>query len=201
MKFRRKLKSKSEVPIVGYRVWRRESGYLVSITQAFRWPLRKPMVRDVFQDMGIHAVKTVTAALDLAPAYSVDVVGEVYLWGEVQEFTGGFLAEFAYPKRLFVPEDGDPTEVMKLEENYGVPVEMRSEIRNTKIPPAPQVAQFQIPNMAEIGRLLAQAQAGAMPPLKNAANNVNPFSQGISPFPQATGGFQNISRFTAGGIF
>lgn len=133
-------------PIVAYRVWNldRATMQLKSCTQDYLWPLRKKICRDVFNNKGVHAVKHLSRVLDdgapslynptgfpqgLWTEYKADVAGEVYLWGEVTEYQLGYKAEFAYPKSLWVPEDTDPMVVMKLEENYGVPVEMRKEFK------------------------------------------------------------------------
>lgn len=141
---------KSTEPIVGYRVWNldREKGILKSCVINVEWPKRKAMVRDsLTNDRGIHAVKDKRRMISPDPVptpwdpvginphyglwneYRADVAGSVYLWGEVQEHTEGYLAEFAYPKELFMPEDTDPCLVMMLEEHYGVPVTLREEFK------------------------------------------------------------------------
>jgi hypothetical protein len=121
------LQEQSTVPFTGYRVWGldREEGTLMSCTRRFIWPYRKPMVRDAIQNVGIHAVKNDLRVPTLFTEYAAHVAGSVYLWGEVKEYTEGYLAEFAYPKELWMPEDTDPLVIMKVEENYGVPVELR----------------------------------------------------------------------------
>lgn len=137
-------KSTSTDPIFGYRVWRldRETGLLKSANRTkYTWPKRCKLARDPLENMGIHAVKHVSRLITGAASnpfdpvgslwdeYTADVAGEVWLWGEVKECSLGYLAEFAYPKQLWVPEETDPTLVMMLEENYGVPVTMRSEFK------------------------------------------------------------------------
>jgi hypothetical protein len=124
------LQEQSTVPFTGYRVWGldREDGTLMSCTRRFIWPRRKPMVRDDIQNVGIHAVKNDLRVPTLFTEYVANVAGSVYLWGEVKEHTEGYLAEFAYPKELWMPEDTDPLVIMKVEENYGVPVELRSNL-------------------------------------------------------------------------
>lgn len=116
-------------PIVGYRVWKLKRGYLRSVSlDHHQWPLRKPMRKDEIDHEGIHALKDAAKLRELMGLYAADIAGSVYLWGEVKEFTEGYLAEFAYPKQFWMPEDSDPTIVMQVEDNYGVPVVLRADI-------------------------------------------------------------------------
>ena len=141
-------------PIVGYRVWKlkmldakidstptvfnpagmdvsiggRRTATLTSANQEAEWPFRKALERDEIRNMGIHAVKDGSYVEHLWHSYSADVAGSVYLWGEVKEHTQGYLAEFAYPKELWMPEETDPMLIMELEENYGVPVKLRADL-------------------------------------------------------------------------
>ena len=147
------LQEQSTVPFTGYRVWGldREEGTLVSCTRRFIWPHRKPLVRDFIQDVGIHAVKNDSRVPTLFTRYAAHVAGSVYLWGEVKEYTAGYLAEFAYPKELWMPEDTDPVVIMKIEENYGVPVELRSNLTRSLSAPiyrwAPNFYPVPLPKM------------------------------------------------------
>lgn len=51
------------------------------------------------------------------------VQGEVWMWGRVYEYTKGFRAEFAYPKRLFIPEDSPVAPLVDIAADaYGIPV-------------------------------------------------------------------------------
>lgn len=143
--------------VVGFRVWHltREGGLpkLKSVTQNFLWPYRKPLVRDVIYDMGIHAIKRASGGPSVSdPAglagglphlyfsYGAHIAGEVYLWGKVAEHTCGYLAEFAYPKRLFCPPEMDAITLMQLEDEYGVPCEYREEFAKQPAP-TPQMIQ------------------------------------------------------------
>lgn len=138
----------STEPIVGYRVWRLKDGRLQStyMTDYF-WPMRRRLTKDGLDNRGVHAVKNsdwlhqqytnlahsvVNDNESLWDTYQADVAGEVYLWGAVQENEFGYLAEYAYPKQLWMPEDTDPLIVMELEENYGVPVSLRKEFRKAR---------------------------------------------------------------------
>lgn len=133
-------------------------GLLVSSVKKEVWPARKRMSRGRKEDglgLGIHAAKSadrimippVYEALEddwmmfgglfgslfgkeagLWDEYRGQVAGEVSLWGEVKEFKHGYTAEFAYPKRLWVPETLDVMQFMRLEQNYGVPVETRADL-------------------------------------------------------------------------
>src|SRR6516162_3588335 len=125
---------KTTEPIVGYRVWSIETmggqPYLASSTQRdVLWPYRKRLEKDLFRDAGIHAAKDAKSMLSLWHSYDASVAGEVYLWGQVREFTGGYTAEFAYPKKLFMSPDADPTVIMMLEDGYGVEVTLRDEFK------------------------------------------------------------------------
>lgn len=138
----------STEPIVGYRVWKLKDGRLQStyMTDYF-WPMRRRLTKDGLDNRGVHAVKNsdwlhqryTTSAQSVVydneslwDTYQADVAGEVYLWGAVQENEFGYLAEYAYPKQLWMPEDTDPLIVMELEENYGVPVSLRKEFRKAR---------------------------------------------------------------------
>lgn len=124
-------KSQSDQPIVGLRVWNlaMTGGLpkLVSVTMTMEWPYRKPMERDGIKAMGIHAIKLGTGIVELFNQYSAALAGEVYLWGKIDEHEFGYLADFAYPKKLFLPNGFDSVKAMLLEEEYGVPVEFRAE--------------------------------------------------------------------------
>ena len=125
---------KTTEPIVGYRVWSIETmggqPYLASSTQRdILWPYRKRLETDLFRDAGIHAAKDAKSMLSLWHSYDASVAGEVYLWGQVREFTGGYTAEFAYPKKLFMSPEADPTVIMMLEDGYGVEVTLRDEFK------------------------------------------------------------------------
>lgn len=153
-------RSTSQEPIVGYRVWKLKDGLLQSSVMPDLWPARQRMTRDVKNDLtdnpvtgitpldkslGIHAANTEQAIFEcvnsesyvfmqngLWGAYKAAVAGEVYLWGEVKECQHGWLAEFAYPKRLWLPESTDVLTLMQLEQNYGVPVETRPDLSDWK---------------------------------------------------------------------
>lgn len=157
-------KTSSTEPIVGYRVWGldREKGLLKSTyMNQYVWPRRKKICKDGIDNNGIHAVKGVKrlcqdtsstpsiwdpAAVgqrSLWNAYQADVAGSVYLWGEVTECALGYLAEFAYPKELWMPEETDPMLVMMLEENYGVPITLRKEfLKHTEADKDPYYSGF-----------------------------------------------------------
>jgi len=149
----------STKPLVGYRVWQlgRENCLLKSCVINVPWPKRKRMERDTFMYAGIHAVNnpnylqaefiqtgvsTTEMSDSLWTKYNADVAGEIYMWGEVKEHQLGYLSEFAYPKQLWVPEETDPMIVMGLEENYGVPVSMRSEFTKHRAIESNSLSQY-----------------------------------------------------------
>ena len=129
----------TDQPIVGLRVWNVAivGGLpkLVSVTMAMEWPYRKPLERDGIKAMGIHAIKPGNEIVQLFNEYSAAVAGEVYLWGEVDEHEQGYLADFAYPKKLFLPSNFDAVKAMQLEDEYGVPCEFRSEFDKPELYP------------------------------------------------------------------
>ena len=174
----------SDQPIVGLRVWKViiEGGlpYLRSVYKDTVWPYRKALERDCLNDMGIHAVKSgvrsggpsvadpagVYAGMDvlsLFASYEADIAGEVYLWGKVDEHTEGYLADFAYPKKLFPHADMDPVVAMQLEDEYGVPCEYRPEFIKIKAIPDGTVP------LASIGMQQAQLNALYAMQVQNAA--------------------------------
>jgi len=56
---------------------------------------------------GIYSVKTkeqCSAWVDYANEYATTVYGEANVWGNVLAFTRGYLSEYAYPARLYVPD-------------------------------------------------------------------------------------------------
>lgn len=183
-------KSQSDQPIVGLRVWRviDDKGLpkLRSVFKETVWPYRKALERDVLNDMGIHAVRPGVRASALDPlarivgtgamdvlslfaSYEADVAGEVYLWGHVDEHEWGWLADFAYPKKLYPHADLDPVIAMQLEDEYGVPVEYRREFTKVKKPSKEemQLAAVHQQNQMAIQQIqyyqqMQQAQAKAL---------------------------------------
>jgi hypothetical protein len=121
-------------PIIAYRIWSLTADKrLKSVARESIWPLRKPMVQDDIQNLGIHAIKNGAAIPQLAQDYDLlkdqkIVAGSVYLWGRVVEKERGYLAQYAYPKEIWVDEATDPLTIMELEHGYGVGVVMRSEL-------------------------------------------------------------------------
>ena len=62
---------------------------------------------DLTHGCGIYSVKTEEQALEWRRYRFNDPVvwGQVNIWGHVYKFTKGYLSEFAYPARIFVPDD------------------------------------------------------------------------------------------------
>jgi hypothetical protein len=80
---------------------------------------------------GIYAARSHRSLREMGYAagpddrHAPDVVGEVWLWGRMMESTEILRAEFAYPKRLYVPHlrwRWAPP----LRDLYGVPVEIKN---------------------------------------------------------------------------
>lgn len=168
-------KSQSDQPIVGLRVWKIiDVGGLPKLRSVYKetvWPYRKALERDVLNDMGIHAVKVgvrsqpsafdplaVAGGMDvlsLFAKYEADIAGEVYLWGRVDEHTEGYLADFAYPKKLYPHADLDPVIAMQLEDEYGVPVEYRPEFAKVKKPSKEEMTAMAVIQQKQLAGLLS----------------------------------------------
>jgi hypothetical protein len=144
-------------PVIGWRAWRavERDGeiYLMSLFHRVRWPRLEalggkceawhlPWRRRRHQHppprldchCGIYAT-TLEVASAYAPALRSRaqgqhaVVGTVALWGDVLEYTEGWRASFAYPRRLYVLCSGSNRErhaarVAAQLEGYGVPVDV-----------------------------------------------------------------------------
>jgi hypothetical protein len=151
--------------IVGYRVWVYDDGYLRSAYKSeVKWPHRKMLTRDIYDNKGIHAVKEYKTVIPLLKEYCLGcssapsafnptgqakpdrcgVAGAVYMWGEVKEHAIGYLSEFAYPKEFYVGDDFDPLAAMQIEENYGVSVCLREELKKDRL----KLAEVNDPYMA-----------------------------------------------------
>lgn len=76
---------------------------------------------------GIYALKEQDRCLAWG-----DVVGEVALWGFIEEHEHGYRAQYAYPLNIKVPSNYDETDTYRLEE-YGVPIERVKSDPNSKM--------------------------------------------------------------------
>lgn len=168
----------SDQPIIGLRVWKvvddRGLPKLRSVYKETIWPYRKALEKDILDNMGIHAVKpgvrgpsiadsaavcTGVDVLSLFSSYQADIAGEVYLWGHVSEHEHGYLAEFAYPKKIYPHADFDPIIAMQLEDEYGVPCEYRPEF----VKPQKQIDVYKTPGIRMYPQgLLGNATAAAI---------------------------------------
>jgi len=130
-------------PLVGWRYWRADEGWLCSLNKFKTWPAGRPLRAQCSLAMdhgplpGERCGCGIYAAIDLPTLKELVqpdlgsplVVGEVSLWGKVIPAELGFRAELAYPRRLWVVSDsvailefpdGAP---LALAERYGIPVE------------------------------------------------------------------------------
>jgi hypothetical protein len=126
--------------IVGWRAWRlvtwklwkpQYEVQLESIVYPMFWHPAKPVQGKVGLGLpsGVHAWQTHAQCLEhkeLYGSYARDwLIGEVSLWGHVIKHEHGYRAQFAYPRRLIVPEclreRGDI--VADLRRTYGVECE------------------------------------------------------------------------------
>lgn len=149
-------------PIIGMRVWNIEMRggmpYLRSTYKSeFIWPYRKALEVDPVANHGIQAIKpdnrsqrsimdpigalSVPTVESLIHSYSAQVMGEVYLWGRVEETEYGYFAQFAYPKRLWISPEMDIITFMQLEDEYGVPCETHESLK-PKDPASSQNFQY-----------------------------------------------------------
>lgn len=118
-------------PFIGWRAWNiilvGDNVRLTSITHQKTWPPGEEMRAECVPTMwnrgadrirhsapnkncncGIHAVLTMEDALQwhaFATPEKMRCVGEAKLWGIVYRFTRGFLAEYAYPSKIWVPHE------------------------------------------------------------------------------------------------
>ncbi len=107
--------SKVEIPagslkvgeITAHRAWRWASGYLYSIAHAVPWIPKRTMVGDPTTGYaGVYAWKSAEALRDYRQKELTGfvsepiVVGEVELWGTVDEYELGYRAQYAYPKKF-----------------------------------------------------------------------------------------------------
>lgn len=125
----------TRMPVIGWRWWREKGGSLFSIVKNFsEWPKRVPMVVDDPNwhldrqgPNGIHAYLLKKQLYGENP-YEASLAGSVFMWGRVCQHTGGFTAEYAYPRSFLVPPSMDPLKVMELEDGYGVKATMDEEL-------------------------------------------------------------------------
>jgi hypothetical protein len=130
-------------PLVGWRYWRADEGWLCSLNKFKTWPAGRPLRAQCALAMdhgplpGERCGCGIYAAIDLPTLKELVqpdlesplVVGEVSLWGKVIPAELGFRAELAYPRRLWVVNDavatldGRTDAPLALADRYGVPVE------------------------------------------------------------------------------
>jgi hypothetical protein len=143
-------------PIVGWRIWRitrnRGEARLSSYFYRSEWPVLEPLRAQCsaprmmwtrerrchlapapYCVCGVHGAHWQLFAAEIKRSHLARkprfALGEVALWGTVVEAERGWRAEFAYPRRLFVPlrKRGGPFEDFKLALElgaYGVDVEL-----------------------------------------------------------------------------
>lgn len=129
-------------PIVGHRGWKLYAkGYKLTLVSrnGIHWPMRQKLVafckdnelRHIAPDEHCSLECGIYAYNHPTPGLSTGIVhGEVYLWGTILMSDLGYRAEYAYPKSLYLVDNPDLKHRQEqireqLEENYGVPVEIR----------------------------------------------------------------------------
>ncbi len=128
--------------IIGWRVWRlwsvgdprRQRPIALTLQSTFmdtKWPpgqYAKACCDVKRLHHGIHAFATQAQAVGYMHGVKKPhqyVFGEVSLWGRVVIHEGGYRAQCAYPKRIYVPNEyqGDRDIVNALRQSYGIEVE------------------------------------------------------------------------------
>lgn len=117
--------------ITAWRGWAATNGMLESLGSNARWEPRRAPKANCFR-CGDHAAPSLScncgywsfktrelleAALDRY-ALDVEVVGQVEIWGRVIECENGWRSEYAYPKELWLLDEG----MESVSWRYGVPV-------------------------------------------------------------------------------
>ncbi|MGH2718885.1 MAG: hypothetical protein ACRDJU_09930 [Actinomycetota bacterium] len=112
-------------PLVGWRYWRAEGGWLASLNRFQTWPPRKALqARCELPESEAHAEPPpgphcpcgIYAAVDLPALQELAhpdlgeplVVGEVAVWGRIIPAARGFRAQFAVPRRLWLVRESLP---------------------------------------------------------------------------------------------
>lgn len=129
----------TEKPIVGWRLWKLRynpepmginwiltSPYMKAIIWAPHKKLvgyeRKDSYTCLAMREGIHAWKTLGGLLRSSEQDTIKekgtVIGEVWLWGIIQQCEGGYRAEFAYPKSLCLVDSARKLESENLARTY-----------------------------------------------------------------------------------
>lgn len=124
-------------PVIGWRAWMlvREK-ILVSPLHGRTWVAGTPMTASCLRarhdrlpgdscHCGIYALRTLEETQAYFKTWDEDlplVVGQVLLWGNVIEHTGGYRAQLAYPGQLFVPRKMGKKAREELGAYYGVEV-------------------------------------------------------------------------------
>lgn len=137
-------------PLVGWRYWRAEAGWLASLNRFQTWPPRKALQArcELPEDQahpepppGTHCPCGIYAAVDLPMLQDLArpdlaeplVVGEVAVWGRIIPAARGLRAQFALPRRLWLVRESLPAAEplgwpgdlpSTLARTYQVPVEL-----------------------------------------------------------------------------
>jgi hypothetical protein len=117
--------------LTAWRGWEVSHGMLESLGTNSRWePCRAPRANcimgrdhsapDASCECGYWSFKTRESLVEALGRYAqtVDVIGQVEIWGRVIECENGFRSEFAYPKELWLLD----SDLESLSWKYGVPV-------------------------------------------------------------------------------
>jgi hypothetical protein len=116
--------------ITAWRGWEFTSGMLEALGTEAKWePRRAPRANCIHSShaapkfdcsCGYWSFKTFDLLQEALKSYAVDVdvIGQVEIWGRVIECENGFRSEFAYPKELWLLDEG----LESLSWKYGVPV-------------------------------------------------------------------------------
>lgn len=120
---------------IGWRGWhagtRGGQVFLYSIVHRTLWPAGEAIEAQCTKEhdapaarcpCGIYAARSLAHLRDIA-YHTHGVLGEVHLWGTIVPGRLGWRAQYAYPKRLYVPHDKYRL-VAPLKATYQVPVHL-----------------------------------------------------------------------------
>jgi hypothetical protein len=134
-------------PIIGWRYWRADTGWLCSLNRLKTWPAGRALeARCSLSDAGasheepppgercgcgIYAATHLEILKEIVhpDLDSPLIVGEVALWGRIVPAQLGFRAQYAYPRRLWIIQESTTSQealdglLFGIAEMYRIPVE------------------------------------------------------------------------------
>jgi len=103
-------------PLVSWRAWLIEDFILKALVVKAVWNPGVVMEKS-HRDYGIYSWKNAEDAIDYMRQWSalteVFCFGEVYNWGKIQECRKGYQSEYAYPKKLYIFNNQELSQVLQ----------------------------------------------------------------------------------------